>query len=697
MKTFVTSPGFPLPHGPTRVAVGVNFSLFSRHAEGVALLFFSSAATKPGAVIKLDPAINRTGDIWHVLVHDLPPDIQYGFRVTGPYDPAGSGHRFAADHVLLDPYARALAGGEQWGRMPDPGSGHERGWLRRCLLPDASFDWEGDRPLNIPLRDSVIYELHVRGFTNHVSGAVAHPGTYAGLIDKIPYLRELGVTALELMPVAEFNENELLQHNPVTGERLRNLWGYSPLAFFAPKAGYASDSHHGNQVREFKEMVKALHRAGIEVILDVVYNHTAEGGGDGPVVSFRGLDNTIYYMLDRHNRDYLNFSGCGNTLHCNHTVVRQLIVDCLRYWVTEMHVDGFRFDLASVMGRDATGRILADPPMVDQIAEDPVLSRTKIIAEAWDAGGLYQVGRFSDNHRWGEWNGHFRDDVRAFLCGQEDAVRRLATRIAGSSDLYQRSTLSPLNSINFVTSHDGFTLSDLVSYNIKHNLANGEDNRDGCDHNISWNSGIEGDTGNRRIQALRARRVRTFAVILFLSQGVPMLLAGDEFGRTQQGNNNAYCQDNELGWVDWSLARKNKGLLRFFRLLIAMRKGHAVFRRTTFFPSGESEGGGEIHWQSTKRGQQDWSPECKTLAFLLDGRAVPGAADGDFFVMLNGHRQPRSFELPAPRKGCQWLRVIDTAAPSPGDIAAPGQGVPMVSDSVEVAAMGAVVLMAVRR
>jgi len=697
MQTFVTSPGFPVPHGPTLVDGCVNFALFSRHAEAVSLLLFASAATKPGAVIKLDPARNRTGDIWHILVHDLPPDLQYGYRVAGPSDPAGAGHRFAADQVLLDPYARALAGGEQWGRVPDPGNGHKRGWLRRCLLPDPAFDWEGDRPLNIPLRDLVIYELHVRGFTNHESAAVAHPGTYAGLVDKIPYLRELGVTALELMPVAEFNENELLQHNPVTGERLRNLWGYSPLAFFAPKAGYASDSRNGNQVREFKGMVKALHRAGIEVILDVVYNHTAEGGGDGPVVSFRGLDNTIYYMLEPHSRDYLNFSGCGNTLNCNHPVVRQLIMNCLRYWVTEMHVDGFRFDLASIMGRDATGRILADPPMVELIAEDPVLSRTKIIAEAWDASGLYQVGRFSASPRWAEWNGHFRDDVRAFLCDREDSVRRLATRIAGSSDLYQRSTLSPLNSINFITSHDGFTLHDLVSYNIKHNLANGEDNRDGCDHNISWNSGTEGDTTNRRILALRARRQRTFAVILFLSQGVPMLLAGDEFGRSQQGNNNAYCQDNELGWVDWSLARKNKGLLRFFRLLIALRKGHAVFRRTTFFPTSEGGGAGEIHWQSATRGKQDWSPECKTLAFLLDGRAVPGTADADFFVMLNGHRQPRTFEIPVARKGCRWLRVVDTAAPAPGDIAAEGQGVPMVSDTVEVAAMAAVVLMAAPR
>jgi glycogen operon protein len=697
MKTFITSPGFPMPHGPTLVDGGVNFALFSRHAEAVSLLFFSSKAAKPGAVIKLDPAINRTGDIWHILVHGLPPDIQYGYRVAGPSDPTGAGHRFDVDQVLLDPYARALTGGEAWGQLPDPGNGHGRGWLRRCLLPDPTYDWEGDRPLNIPLQDSVIYELHVRGFTIHDSAVVTHPGTYAGLVDKIPYLRKLGVTALELMPVAEFNENELLQHNPVTGERLRNLWGYSPLAFFAPKAGYASDSRNGNQVREFKEMVKALHRAGIEVILDVVYNHTAEGGGDGPVISFRGLDNTIYYMLDPPSRDYLNFSGCGNTLNCNHPVVRQLIVDCLRYWVTEMHVDGFRFDLASVMVRSTTGRVLVDPPMVEQIAEDPILSRTKIIAEAWDAGGLYQVGRFSMSPRWAEWNGHFRDDVRGFLCGREDTIHRLATRIAGSSDLYQRSTLSPLNSINFVTSHDGFTLHDLVSYNIKHNLANGEDNRDGDNHNISWNSGMEGYTVNPRILALRARRMRTFAVILFLSQGVPMLLAGDEFGRTQQGNNNAYCQDNETGWVDWTLAKKNKGLLRFFRLLIALRKEHAVFRRTTFFPATGGKGNGEINWQSVKRGKQDWSPECKTLAFLLDGRSMPGGAETDFFVMLNGHRQPQTFEIPKARQGGQWLRVVDTAAPSPGDIAPPGQGVPIVSAIVEVAAMGAVVLMMDRR
>lgn len=504
--------------------------------------------------------------------------------------------------------------------------------LRRCCIVDDHFDWEGDRPLNIPLQESIIYELHVRGFTCHPSSQVDHPGTYEGLVRKIPYLKKLGITAVELMPVTEFYENENTRHDPITGKRLKNFWGYSPLAFFAPKASYAVNGVNGNQVREFKEMVKALHKAGIEVILDIVFNHTAEGGMDGPTYSFRGLDNTIYYLLGP-EKEYLNFSGCGNTLNCNHPLVRNMIMDCLRYWVIEMHVDGFRFDLASILGRDSKGEVLQNPPVVEQIAEDPVLATTKIIAEAWDAAGLYQVGSFSEHARWAEWNGRFRDDIRAFMCGHDGMVPALATRIAGSADLYQKGDLCPYNSINFVTSHDGFTLYDLVSYNEKHNFRNGEENRDGDNHNISWNSGVEGDTADDDVIRLRFRRMKTMAVLLFLSQGTPMFVAGDEFGRRQRGNNNAYCQDNEISWVDWQLAEQNSGLFRFFRLLISLRKENIVFGREDFFSEPDRSGTPEILWQSHQPGKQDWSDDCKSLAFLLKGGGGRQDSKGHDFLL----------------------------------------------------------------
>ncbi len=474
-----------MPLGAIITPNGINFAIFSRHSEKVVLVLFNRAGSPLGE-ITLDPEHNKTGDIWHILLRTRKHDLQYCYRMSGPYDPRGEGHYFNEETLLLDPYARALAGGETWNGR----SAKQAGFKRRCLIVDEHFDWQGDRPLNIPLRDSIIYEMHVRGFTCQTSSGVKSPGTFAGVIEKIPYLKELGITAVELMPIMEFNENENININPLTRETLTNFWGYSPMAFCAPKASYAANNKNGNQVQEFKEMVRSLHQAGIEVILDVVFNHTAEGGIDGPLISFRGLDNSIYYLLDQQTREYLNFSGCGNTLNCNHPIVRQLIIKCLHFWVVEMHVDGFRFDLASILGRDQNGEVLSNPPMVEMIAEDPILSHTKIIAEAWDAAGLYQVGSFSTSRRWAEWNGKFRDDVRAFMCGKENTIAALATRIGGSSDLFQQSSRRPCNSINFITSHDGFTLSDLVSYNDKHNLENGEDNWDGSNHNISWNSGV---------------------------------------------------------------------------------------------------------------------------------------------------------------------------------------------------------------
>jgi glycogen operon protein len=687
--SFDVSPGSPMQLGATITPGGINFALFSRHAENLWLVLFTPTGSRIGE-IRLDPVHNRTGDIWHILLRTRNHDLHYCFRASGPHDPKGSGLFFDGATLLLDPYARALAGGEKWN---DPTAG-KSGFQRRCLVVDNHFDWKGDRPLQIPLQDSIIYEMHVRGYTRHPGSGVTHPGTFAGVIEKIPYLQELGITAVELMPVAEFNERENTRINPATGAPLLNFWGYSPIVFCAPKASYAADSRNGNQVREFKEMVKALHRAGIEVILDVVFNHTAEGGANGPLLNFRGLDNTVFYLLDPDTREYLNFTGCGNTLNCNHPIVRQHIIDCLHFWVIEMHVDGFRFDLASILGRDQNGDPLRNPPMVEMIAEDPILANTKMIAEAWDAAGLYQVGSFSTSGRWAEWNGHFRDDVRAFMGGREGTVPALATRIAGSSDLFQKSLRRPYNSINFITSHDGFTLHDLVSYNSKHNLENGEQNRDGFDHNISWNSGHEGGTEDAAINQLRARRMRSMAVILMLSQGVPMILAGDEFGRSQQGNNNAYCHDGPLSWIDWRLQKKNHDLFRFFRLLIGLRKKHPVFRRSDFFSDLEHELHHPIRWQSSRPGSVDWSAKARSLAFLLEGRGAEGEPDNDFFVMLSGHpTETVQFTVPAPGSGKRWRRLIDTAAPPPRDIVAEENSILLSSSkSVSVEPMAAVVL-----
>jgi isoamylase len=694
--TLQTEPGSPRPKGAFVFPHGINFALFSRHAELVTLVIdpVGPGMEKKQSLIELplDPSVNKTGDIWHVLVRGLPHTFYYGYRLGGPYDPQGTGHNYDEGRIVIDPYAKALRP-SVWGE--------ERECLGRvpcCLMSDARYDWEGDRPLNIPLKDSVIYEMHVRGFTIHSSAGSRQPGTFKGVVEKIPYLRELGVTAVELMPITEFNENEPLFRNPFTVEKLKNYWGYSPLSFFAPKSGYCAGK--GSQINGFRDMVKALHRAGIEVILDMVFNHTAEGGMDGPVTSFKGIDNTIYYLLDPETRDYLNFSGCGNTINCNHPIVRNLIMNVLRWWVVEMHVDGFRFDLASILGRDQQGRVLANPPVVEQIAEDPLLADSKIIAEAWDAAGLYQVGSFSTHHRWAEWNARFRDDVRAFLCGYPKMVAPLATRISGSSDLYSNGGRRPCNSINFITSHDGFTLYDLVSYNEKHNLMNGEDNRDGENHNISWNSGVEGETDDRQIQTLRSRRIRTMAVILFLSQGVPMLVAGDEFGRTQQGNNNAWCQDNSISWLDWRLLKKNRHQFTFFKNLIWLRRRHPVFRRHDFFPPRHPDtdppDSYEIIWQSLEPGRQDWSEECRILAFTLNGSVHP-EEDDDFFVMLNGHREDKvQFIVPPPpgsHRQRTWKRIIHTGLKPPRDfIGAEKAPVAAAGSKVTVEPMACVVL-----
>lgn len=681
-----------MPLGAKPTPQGINFAIFSRHAHSVAL-----AITLPGAhdqaplIYPLDPSVHKTGDIWHILLQGAPPGLRYGYRIIGPNEPQVSGHFYNGKHILLDPYARALASGP-WGEI--------RSYLGSepcCLIDHEPYDWEDDQFPKTPIQDTIVYELHVRGFTKHPSSQVAHPGTFLGLIEKIDYLRKLGITAVELLPVTEFDENENLFTHPKTGEPLKNYWGYNPLLFGAPKAAYSSNP--GAVLREFRDMVKAFHRAGIEVYLDMVFNHTAEGGEDGPTTSFRGIDNTIYYLLDPWTKAYLNYSGCGNTCNCNHPITRKLILDMLRWWVVEMHVDGFRFDLASILSRGVDGSILANPPVVEMLAEDPVLRDAKIIAEAWDAGGLYQVGNFSTSNRWAEWNGRFRDDVRSFMCGHPGKVPELATRIAGSSDLYRAHGRSPCNSINFITSHDGFTLADLVSYNTKHNLNNGEKNRDGDNNNISWNSGVEGPTTDQQILALRQRRIRTFAVILLLSHGVPMLAAGDEFGRSQEGNNNAWCQDNHISWIDWGLMKKNKDLLHFFTMLIRLRRNHKIFRRTTFYPQdGETKhltASPDICWFGQNGRAPDWSAESRTLAFLLKGASVPLSPEDDFFVMLNGSTNtPAVFTVPAPpSKERRWVRIIDSAAKPPLDISLPEQGMSVLKgQNLFVPPMGCMVL-----
>ena len=679
------SRGMPLPLGATLRRHGVNFSVFSKHATACTLVLFKPDAQDPYVEFPLDPHSNRTGEVWHASVEGLDAAGQYGFRFDMQPNPDPRVYRYNPADVLLDPYARALSNGGSWGEYK-PGARP----YRNSLLVENYFDWEDDQPLNIPLVDSIIYEAHVRSFTRHSSSGVAHPGTFAGLIEKIPYLQKLGITAIELLPVNEFEESDTDRVNPFTGEPLLNLWGYQPTAFFAPNVAYSSNPVGGEQVREFKSMVRAFHKAGIEILLDMVFNHTAEGDEHGPTWSFRGIDNPTYYMLESDSGKYMNYSGCGNTVNCNNPVVRDLIVDCLRYWVMEMHVDGFRFDLASILGRGQDGSVLKNPPLLESLAYDPVLANTKLIAEAWDAAGLYQVGSFPSWGRWAEWNGIFRDDVRKFVAGDAGMTSALATRLLGSPDLYLSSAREPYHSINFVTCHDGFTLADLVSYNEKHNLANGDNNTDGTDANYSWNCGVEGPTDDSAINQLRLRQQKNFAAILLASHGVPMLLAGDELGRTQQGNNNAYCQDNEISWIDWRLAEKNAGLLRFFGLMIAFRKRSRLLRRATFQLHGE--GGFHISWHGVKRMRPDWDHVSRTVAMQLtqlNPASTVGAAfpdidvhddnpRDDLYFIANAYSGDLEFELPQIGRH-EWFRVVDTAQPSPLDIAEDGQEFPLLS------------------
>ena len=672
---FSTRPGRPHPLGATPDATGTNFAVFSQHATRVQLLIFERHdAPRPVVTIDLDPTINRTFYFWHVYVLGVTPGMAYGFRVDGPQDLHGQGFRFNPNKVLIDPYGRGTSS-TLWDRVaacrPDDNVSTS---LRSIVIDMHDYDWEGDQPLRRSMADTVIYEMHVRGFTKSPTSGSSHPGTFLGLIDRIPYLKKLGVTAVELLPVFEFDEDEISGTNPLTGQRLINYWGYSPVSFFNPHEGYCVAPDEGSHVREFRDMVKALHKADIEVILDVVFNHTGEGNHEGPTISFRGFDNPIYYHLEPYDKQYYtNLSGCGNTFNCNVPLVEKFIAECLLFWVREMHVDGFRFDLASILSRGPDGRPMADPPVLWDIELDNELADTKIIAEAWDAGGLYQVGYFP-GFRWAEWNGRFRDDVRRFVKGDPGLVGSIAARIGGSADIYQDDGELPVNSINFITAHDGFTLNDLVSYNWKHNEANGEGNRDGRDDNQSWNCGVEGDTDDPAINALRARQVRNFLTILMLSQGVPMLVMGDEARQTQYGNNNAYCQDNEITWFDWTRLDTHSDLIRFASELIAFRRSHETLRRSRYF-TGEvnARGLADISWHGAKLHSPGWNdPGSKVLAFTLGGfpnKKPMGKTDGDedIHVMMNMDWMDIEFEIPTV-PGRHWHKFIDTSAPSPEDI-----------------------------
>jgi len=656
--TAVPSRGVSFPVGATLAPGGVNFSLFSRDAVAVELLLFDRVdEAAPARVIGLDPRSQRTYHYWHAFVPGLGAGQLYGYRVHGPMAPE-RGLRFDAEKLLLDPYARGVARPKGRSREDARRPGDNTATAFKGVVADVSaYDWEGDTPPRTPYARTVVYEMHVRGFTRHENSGVpaAHRGTYAGVIDRIPYLRDLGVTAVELLPVFAFDEQ-------AAPPGVINYWGYQPISFFAPHDAYCSRPDPLASLDEFRDMVKALHRADIEVILDVVYNHTAEGGADGPTYSFRGLANTTYYILDKDRSKYADFSGCGNTLRANNPIARRMILDSLRYWVSEMHVDGFRFDLASVLSRDEHGHPMAAPPIIWDIESDPVLANVKLIAEAWDAAGLYQVGTFAGDS-WTEWNGRFRDDVRAFVKGDSGTVRALASRLTGSPDLYAHQEREAERTINFVTCHDGFTLEDLVSYDAKHNEANGEENRDGANDNLSWNCGGEGPSSDPDVEALRNRQVKNFLALTLLGIGTPMILMGDEVRRTQRGNNNAYCHDDETVWLDWGLLETRADVHRFAKTLIALRVNRALSNERFGMKLTELLRH-PLEWHGVALHQPDWGHDSHSLAVTVH---LPGRLTM-LHLMINAYWKPLAFELPQPEGAGAWRRIVDTFRPSPDDI-----------------------------
>ena len=678
-RPYPVRPGRRYPPGASVADDGINFSIYSRHATGATLLLYADADSRePFQVVELDPERNHTFFSWHVLILDLPPNTHYTWRMRGPNDPRGHGWLFDERVELVDPWARTVDT-RHWDRARRCGEGVRAHDSIRGVVLAEDYDWEDDAPLRMPSEDMVIYELHVRGFTRHPSSGVRHPGCFAGLAEKIPYLKSLGITHVELMPVMAFDEQDVPAGVAEAG--LSNYWGYSSHSFFAPHPGFCVDP--GDQRREFRDMVKALHRAGIGVLLDVVFNHTAEGGKGGPMINFKGIGNETFYMLDAGNREhYLNFTGCGNTVNANHPFVARFIIDCLEYWVREMHVDGFRFDLASALARDDSGAPMHHPPVLWGIELSDVLAGSKIIAEAWDAAGLYHVGSFP-GYRWMEWNGRYRDSVRRAVRGDPGMIDELATRIAGSSDLYHANLRHPINSINFVTCHDGFTLADLVSYNDKHNAANQEGNRDGSNDNLSWNCGVEGDTDDPAILALRRRQAKNFMAILLLSQGIPMINAGDELLRSTGGNNNTWCQDSRLSWLDWSLVEQNADMLRFVAGLIALRKRHPSLRRRQFLRPDD------VRWAGPNGEPPAWTDRrARELAFTLHGR---DAGEPPLQVLLNLGSKSCAFALPR-LPGWTWGVAVDTAAHSPGDLVEPRHQRGVAEPRFRVAARAVLVL-----
>lgn len=666
------SVGCSAPLGATVTPNGVNFSLYSRHATSVELLLFDRAEdVLPAESIHFDPAFNRTYHYWHVAVPALRPGQFYGYRVHGPFDPA-QGMRFDPTKLLLDPYGRGVAVPQNYSRDAARRKTDTVATAMKSVVVDPRlYDWEGDTPLHKPSSQSIIYELHVRGFTRHPNSGVAAEtrGTYRGLIEKIPYLVDLNVSAIELLPVFQFDAQDC-------PPGLVNYWGYAPVSFFAPHQAYSSRRDAAEPVDEFRDMVKALHRAGIEVILDVVFNHTAEGPNDGPTLCWRGIDNSAYYVLEQDRSRYANFSGTGNTLNANHPIVRRMILDSLRYWVEEMHVDGFRFDLASILARDSEGHLMANPPVLWDIESDPALSGTKIIAEAWDAAGLYQVGSFIGDS-WKEWNGRFRDDVRSFFRSEDRTVRHFADRLLGSHDIYRHEEREAEQSVNFVTCHDGFTLNDLVSYNQKHNEANREGSRDGSDENRSWNCGVEGPTADPEVERLRNRQVKNFLTVTLLSLGLPMFVMGDEVRRTQNGNNNAYCHDNETSWLDWSLLARHADVHRFAKLLAEKRGSRDPEPERKRLSLTQLIGTGIKGWHGIRLNQPDWSDQSHAIALSAE---LPGQGLA-VYLIFNSYWEPLQFELPTVASGRtnRWRRWIDTFLEPPHEIV-PWQEAPLLTE-----------------
>lgn len=651
-----THKGRPQPLGTSTLEEGINFAIFSKKSTSVTLCLFESNSTDPFLEIPLDPEENKTGDIWHISLSNLAPHLTYLYRTDGPSDNL---NHFDPKKYLLDPFAKQVISRHEWGGSPEnrhtDASPCNSYFPLGAIDPPPEFDWENDKFPLLPQEDLVIYEMHVRGFTQHHSSQVSHPGTFLGVIEKIPHLLDLGVNAIELMPIHEFNEQEFQKINPETKEHLYNYWGYSTVNFFAPMQRYASNAKIGTAINEFKTMVKELHKNGIEVILDVVYNHTAEGGESGPVISFKGLANPIYYLLNEQGQ-YLNYSGCGNTFNSNHPVVRELIRKSLRYWVTEMHVDGFRFDLASILTRGIQGQPLPSAPVIEMISEDPILAQTKLIAEPWDAAGLYHVGGFySQEPRWAEWNGKYRDCVRKFIKGTSGVKAEFSTRICGSQDLYGQRT--PASSVNFIIAHDGFSLADLSSYDQKHNLANLENNADGMNENESWNCGEEGESSNPEILALRKRQLRNMHLALMVSQGIPMILMGDEYAHTKNGNNNTWCHDNELNWFMWEQMPKQADFYRFYKKLIHFRHQHPILRCEKFFNEEE------IFWHGPKQMFVDWHNDDRFLAFTLKD----SEKGNDLYVAFNANHEALTVQFPGSSDKLSWHWIVNTANESPHD------------------------------